>query len=183
MSNPLHIQRLDPHVPGDLRALQILHEAAPGYSRIVHGRDPDGSEALETLTALPPGRTLAHKAVVGFSLGEDLVGCVELLRDYPEPGIAWIGLLLFAESHQGRGYGPRALRHAAAWATDAGCTELRCAVIETNARAHAFWLREGFRELHRRPAPGCTGEAIVLARANPWSDHSSTDAVPGDIRR
>jgi len=155
---------LDRDAPADVAALQALHERAPGYSRAVHGRDPDGSEAVETLTSLPPGLSLADKSVLGFFLAGELAGAAELLRGYPEPGTVHIGLLLFAEAHQGRGLGRHALALIQDLAAGWGCTHLGLAVLDVNPRAHAFWLREGFVEVGRKAAPGYLGEAIVMAR-------------------
>jgi GNAT superfamily N-acetyltransferase len=151
--------------PEDVRILQVLHEAAPGYSRIVHGRDPGGREALETFHALPPGKTLADKFVLGFFLGPELVGCAELIRGYPQPEHAYVGLMLFSEAHQNKGLGPKAMAQIALVAARWGCPWIRLAVIATNTRAHAFWLRQGFTEVFRKTIPGVTGEAIVMQRS------------------
>jgi GNAT superfamily N-acetyltransferase len=148
----------------DLEVLQAVHDGAPGYYRTVFGRLPDGTEALETFQSLPPGLRAEAKAVLGFFLEGTLVGCAELLRGYPEPGIAFIGLLLFAEAHQGAGLGHAALERVAAVAADWHCDALRLTVVATNGRALAFWRREGFREHHRKPVPGATGDGIVMER-------------------
>ena len=150
--------------PEDVRILQALHAAAPGYSRIVHGREPGGREALETLNGLPPGKTPADKFVLGFFLGPDLIGCADLIRGYPTPEHAYIGLLLFSENQQNRGFGPKALAQIALVAARWGCPWIRLAVIATNTRAHAFWRRQGFREVFRKVIPDVTGEAIVMQR-------------------
>lgn len=155
---------LDPASTEDLHALQALHFAAPDYNRIVHGRDPDGREALDTLTALPPGHDPRDKFVLGFELGGQLVGCADVLRGYPASGIAFLGLLLFAESHQGRGLGREALARVEDLAREWDCPVLRLGVITTNVRAHAFWLREGFTEVGRKLVPDATGPAIVMER-------------------
>ncbi len=155
---------LDRDAPTDVAALQALHAGAPGYSRIAHGRDPDGSEAEETFTSLPPGMSLADKCVLGFFLEGALVGTAELLRGYPEPGCVHIGLLLFAETHQGRGLGRHALGVVQGLALAWGCPTLGLAVLDGNPRALAFWRREGFTEVRRKKVPGFRGEAIVMAR-------------------
>lgn len=159
---PLHAD-----APDDVRALQRVHDHAAHYSQVVHGRAPDGSEALETLTGLPPGHAPEDKRVLGFFLDGVLVGCADVLRGYPEPGTAWIGLLLFQEAHQGRGLGRAALERIEALAADWGCSAIQLAVIETNVRGHAFWRREGFAEVRRKSIPGVTGAAIVMGRAHP----------------
>jgi GNAT superfamily N-acetyltransferase len=145
-------------------ALQALLVAAPGYHRIVYGRLAGEREGLDTFTMLPSGKTLDDKLVLGFFLNDALVGCAEVLRGHPEPATAYIGLLLFSETHQGRGHGQAALHRVEECARKWGCSAIRLAVIATNARAHAFWLREGFSEVLRKRIPDVTGEAIVLQR-------------------
>ena len=138
----------------DREPLQNLHWSAPGYSLIVHGH-------------LPPGKSMDDKFVLGIFLDGRLVGCAEVLRGYPEPEVAYIGLLLFAEAHQGQGLGRKALGEVFDLAAGWGCGKVQLAVIASNRRAHAFWSREGFTELRRKQVPKVTGEAIVMQRLNP----------------
>ena len=161
----LRVRELRADVDADVAALQRVLEAAPGYSLAVEGKLPGPDDAREVFADHPPGRTAADKVVLGFSDASGLVGCAEVLRGYPEPGIAWIGLLLFAEAALGRGFGPAALERVAEQAAAWGCAGLQLGVIETNPRAVAFWQREGFVEIRRKAVPGFLGEAIVMNRA------------------
>ena len=158
---------LDPAVPGDLLALQELHFSVPDFYQTTFGGSPAGREAEATFLDLPPGKGPEDKVVLGFFEAEALVGCAEILRSYPDPSTAYLGLLLVSQAHQGRGLGRRILDRvddlAAAW----GCEWIRLAVISTNGKARRFWLRQGFQELTRKPYPGATGPALVLQRRNP----------------
>src|SRR6476661_2303153 len=113
------LRRLAAGDEADVRELQRVLQAAPGYSLLVEGRPPPAQAARELFEALPPGKEHADKFVLGF---EDATG-------------AHLGLLLFAEPAQGRGHGPAALRQLEAMARGWGCRALRLAVIETNPRA------------------------------------------------
>jgi len=144
--------------------LEALCMAAPGYAWTVYGRAPLPADALEILESRPPGLDPGAKAVVGLYAGTRLAGCIEWLRGYPEADTAYIGLLLLAEDLQGRGHGRAALAWLEGEARRRGCARLRLAVIETNARALAFWSREGFREVLRKTIPGVTGPAVVMER-------------------
>lgn len=165
MSTP-SFRILSANNPADIRAVQALHFAAPGYSLVVYGHLPDGSEASDTFSSLPPGKALNDKVLIGVFSEEVLIGCAEILRGYPEPNIAFIGLLLFSEAHQGRGLGRKALDQISAVAASWGCTLIQLTVIATNRRAHAFWSREGFSEVRRKWVPGVIGEGIVMQRDN-----------------
>lgn len=156
-----------PFHPGskeDAAALFGLFEQARAYSLLVEGKLPTIEDAIEDLSALPPGKQLQDKFYGGYWKDGALVGCMDLIRGYPEPDIAYLGLLLFGNSHQGHGYGVVAMAHINQLARSWGCTRLRLAVIDKNIRGLRFWQRQGFVELYRKPRPECTGDAIVMQR-------------------
>ncbi|OBS08692.1 GNAT family N-acetyltransferase [Acidihalobacter prosperus] len=146
----------------DIDALQMLLEQAPGYSLTIQNRLPAPGDAEQALLDLPPGKTMDDKHFYAYLLHDNVIGCADLLRGYPEPDIAYIGLLLFAESHQGCGYGTLALENLRAQARHWNCGTLRIAVVEKNTQALKFWRRAGFAELYRTPAPEYTGDAVVM---------------------
>lgn len=164
MPDSLDFRRMAADSTDDLEQLAGLLARAPDYSLVVEGRLPTRDDARECLTDLPLGKGPQDKFFGGLWLDDALVGCLDLVRGYPDAEIAYVGLLLFAESHQGRGLGPRALDLAAAMAGTWACRRLRLAVIETNWRALRFWQRQGFLEIQRKPMPRYTGAAIVLER-------------------
>jgi GNAT superfamily N-acetyltransferase len=149
----------------DVAALNQLLQQAPGYALTVQGRLPTLADAREALQAVPPGKGRADKLFGGYMLQGRLVGCADLIRGHPEPHIAFLGLLLLAETHQRQGLGPQALVHLHTVARGWGCTQLRLAVIDQNVAALHFWQREGFAELYRKPTTGFTGDAVMMRRA------------------
>ncbi|RQM43981.1 GNAT family N-acetyltransferase [Paraburkholderia bannensis] len=166
MSTPT-LRLLNRHLPSDIDRLQAVLEGAPGYSLAVEGKLPTSGAAAEVLDALPPGKGYPDKFVYEVVLDAEAVGCVEMIRSYPETDVAFIGLLLFREQSQGRGLGSQVLCLAEAIGTGWQCRALRIAVIDTNPRAFNFWKREGFVELLRKPAMDFAGQAIVMERALP----------------
>jgi GNAT superfamily N-acetyltransferase len=132
---------------GEMAALQRVIEDAPTYAELVTGAPPGLADAQSTYTALPPGMTYADKHVFGVYLGSQMVGCIDLIKGYPAPDTALLGLLLIAESFQGRGIGSAAYRATEAtvraWGT---CTKIRLGVVRTNAAVLPFWIRLGFTE-------------------------------------
>jgi ribosomal protein S18 acetylase RimI-like enzyme len=108
---------------------------------------------------------ISNAATGAYLLHGNVVGCLDIVRGHPEPHIAFLGLLLFAEEHQGRGYGRLALRHIRGLVGERDCTALRLAVIETNVRAQRFWRREGFDELYRQRTTQYTGAAVFMETA------------------
>jgi len=163
----LTLHLIDRESSRDVARLQAVLEGAPGYSLTVEGKLPPPTAAIETLDALPPGKDHTDKFVYEITQDADAIGCIELVRGYPQADIAFIGLLLFRESSQGQGLGPEVLRLAEAIGAGWQCRALRIAVLDTNPRAFRFWEREGFIELLRKPAMDFAGQAIVMERALP----------------
>ena len=153
----LSCRQLSSSHPADVASLQALLESAPGYYMATQDRLPPPTAATDLLSAAPHGKSRDDACVIGFFLAGDLVGCAGLVRGYPAREAAFIGLLLFAESHQGQGYGVAALTQIDAVARSWGCEKLRLAVIETNARARSFWRGEGFVEVATEPVAGFSG--------------------------
>jgi GNAT superfamily N-acetyltransferase len=160
----LEFRIFQPDSQDDAATLFGLFEQARAYSLLVEGKLPTIEDAVSDLSALPPGKKLRDKCYGGYWKDGVLVGCMDLVRGYPEPDIAYLGLLLFGEAHQGHGYGVVAMAHISQLARSWECTRLRLAVIDKNARGLRFWQRQGFVELYRKPKPEFTGDAIVMQR-------------------
>ena len=58
---------------------------------------------LSDLVALPPGKLPDDKYYVGFFRGETLLAQMDLIADYPERAMAYIGLFMMEASVQQAG--------------------------------------------------------------------------------
>lgn len=129
----------------EMSELQSVLEAAPTYAMRVTGLPVGAADAQSTYSALPEGWSYDAKFVYGVFSGDRMVGCIDVLRGYPQRGTAHIGLFLLAESHQGRGIGRAAYRaleeEIGAWGD---CNWIRLGVVESNASVIGFWQRLGF---------------------------------------
>jgi len=147
----------------DMEALQRVLEGAPTYAELVTGSPPGPADAQSTYTILPPGKGYEDKFVFGINLDGRMVGCADLIRGYPDPHTAHLGLLLIAEPFQRAGIGSAAYQaieaYARAWGPDV--TRMRIGVVRTNERVLPFWRKLGF-------AP--TGEAKPYRYANVASE-------------
>ena len=131
--------------PVHITAVQRVLEDAPAYALLSTGLPPGPADARTLFAIRPPGRSADDKFVFGIALDDELIGCVDLIRAYPDARHAHIGLLLLAERHQGRGIGAQVVDRIATLAsTWTGCTHLRLGVLRSNVRATAFWTRRGF---------------------------------------
>jgi diamine N-acetyltransferase len=154
------------HTPENANRAQCILEAAPTYERLVSDKDVSPDAGEEFFTALPPGKTHDEKACFIIRCDNEDVGVIDCIRAWREVGFAHIGLLLIAESHQGRGIGAMAMRELEAWVTSAWpeTHTLRIGVIENNLAAFAFWKKLGFVDTGERRDNGFVAPAAVLLK-------------------
>ncbi|AXI02778.1 GNAT family N-acetyltransferase [Aquirhabdus parva] len=160
----LSLRQLSASNPQDIDALLLLFEQASDYFHIIEDRPPEYNDAYLTLTELPLLKGIEDKRCMGFYLDHLLVGCIDMIRGYPETHIAYLGLILFSENYQRQGLGKKGVEYATQMSKSWGCTMLRLAVIETNQLAFSFWQRQGFKEIYRKSLLQYTGQAIVMER-------------------
>ena len=86
--------------PDEMLALQRVIGAAPGFALAVTGLPPGPADAQNTFTALPEGKSEDDKFVYGVYLDGQMIGCADVVRGYPDPSAAFIGLLLISEDSQ-----------------------------------------------------------------------------------
>lgn len=137
--------------PQDAGALQTLLEGCEDYSALVEGQPPDEEAALDVMSDVAPGKSLADKRLLGLWQGDALVGVLDVMRGYPEPEMWFIGLFLVAPAQRGHGLGAGVIRAFEDWAAGQGVRAVGLGVVEPNVAAMRFWERMGFRETHRTP--------------------------------
>lgn len=149
--------------------LQQVLEAAPTYAQAVTGSSAGHADAQSIYTMLPEGKSYKDKFVFGVYQGESMVGCIDLIRGFPEPRTAHVGLLLIAEPYQAQGIGKAAYRlvesEVRAWST---CHTVRLGVVRTNIAVLPFWEGQGFvqtGEVKPYRYRTVASEVLVLAKA------------------
>jgi RimJ/RimL family protein N-acetyltransferase len=152
----------------EMAALQQVFESSAAYLNRVTGLPPGPADAQSTYSILPEGKDYDDKFVFGVFVGARMVGCVDLIRAYPDRGTAHIGLLLIAEEFQRQGVGAEAYRQIEreirGWRT---CLRIRVGVVGTNHDVLPFWRRLGFVETgERKPYryANVLSETIVLEK-------------------
>ncbi|WP_259559606.1 GNAT family N-acetyltransferase [Brachybacterium sillae] len=113
-------------------------------------------DAAEILTARPWGHGPEHKVVLGLVAdvadspdgppAPELVGLVDVIRGWPRPEVAHIGLVLVSERHRRQGLGARlheaVIDRARTWE---GITTLRVTIVDRNETiALPFWHHLGY---------------------------------------
>jgi RimJ/RimL family protein N-acetyltransferase len=154
--------------PQDVAALQRVLEAAPSYYHRVTGGPPTPQEARSTYRILPEGKSPQDKFLFGIVRGDELVGCVDLVRGYPKPEIAYLGLLLVSERQQKRGIGRAAYRLVEETVLGWGaCDRIRLSVLRANDGVIPFWASFGFvptGEVRPYRAGTVTSEALLFEK-------------------
>ena len=125
--------------------LQAFYEACADYVELITGQPPGPDEAENLLRALPRGKRHDDKFVIGlFDAPGHMVGVLDVVRDYPQAGEWFLGLLMFGPSWRGRGLGERVYHRLEEWIRASGGTAVHLVVQEQNPGALRFWKRMGF---------------------------------------
>lgn len=112
---------------------------------------------LADMTALPPKKSMADKAYVGFFEEEKLVAVLDWISGYPAKETAWIGLFMVSAEKQGKGVGSGIIRGFAESLKAVGYREIQLGVDRGNPQSFAFWKKNGFEVLRE-------DEYIVMRR-------------------
>ncbi len=143
-SSPVTLRELQGE-RGEMADLQRVFEAAPQYAQLVTGAAPGQADAQSTYSILPEGKSYDDKLVLGVYLADQMIGCVDLIRGYPDPSTAYLALLLIAEPFQRRGFGRAAYEQVeAAILSCHSCNRVLLAVVRTNDQVIPFWRKLGF---------------------------------------
>jgi len=129
-------------------AIQSCFEGAPDYFVRTEGSLPGPDAAIQLLADAEVDDQRRVFTLVPRAGGPP-VGVLDLMLQYPEPGVAQIVLLLFRESCQGLGYGKETTAAVEASLAERGFRALRLSVVDENTDARAFWERLGFAAVGR----------------------------------
>lgn len=123
--------------------------AAALYHQKVLGAVACETQAEHELSKCPKEFPYSQKYTFLVDVDGARVGIVDLLRGYPEARYAYLGLLLFAEGSQRRGFGVRVYslveRLIQNWSE---VSRVRLGVAETND-VIGFWQKMGFERTGR----------------------------------
>ena len=124
------------------RALRGLYASAPDYCMRVIGHIPTFDEMRPP--DLPPGKMPEDDYLFGIYLRDEMIGCADLLRGYPDEKTAYLGLVLISQQYQNRGLGVRACMElekvALSWPE---VSVIRGSVVRTNEVVLKFWEKMG----------------------------------------
>ncbi len=128
----------------DTDLIEALYAEAADYWLLADRTQPDRAKAEAFFTDTPPGADPVLSRRLGLFVAGHLSGVAELSFGFPEPGDAYLGLMILAPRLRGQGFGHRLLAEIEGRARGAGARCLYLAVLDENPRGRAFWEREGF---------------------------------------
>jgi GNAT superfamily N-acetyltransferase len=151
--------------------LQRVIEEAPTFINRVTGALPGPADAQSTYTILPEGKTYDDKFVFGVYRGGQMVGCVDLIRGFPNPTTAQFGLYLVSEKCRRQRIGSDAYALLEDFIRNWGtCDRIRIGIVRVNDEVIPFWTHLGFSptgEVKPYKYGNVTSEAILYEKRLP----------------
>lgn len=134
----------------DVERMQALFlDAADHFVQCTESA-PSATEAEEVFATLPPGKSPEDDFVIGLTQqGDELVGIIDIVKDYPEAGCWFLGWLLLRPAHRNLSHGQAVHRDLAEWARGRGAKRLQLGVVDRNPAGLRFWERLGYVEISR----------------------------------
>ena len=127
--------------------LQELLERCEDFEVLVTGHPPDPHAAADLLIEVPPDHPLRDKFVIGVWTDDGLTAAIDVLRDFPEPHVWYLGLLLVAPEARGSGLGARIVEALKTWIRSHDGRTIRLVTQDQNPDALRFWLAQGFVQI------------------------------------
>lgn len=160
--------RMDGYVVRETQAadeagIQAHFEADPEYFNIVQSAPAGPSEFQSLITELAPGKTSDDKFVYSVVRQDgEIAAVIDLIRNFPEDGIWYIGLLFVECEYRRLGLGSQLVEMIYQHISEHGGHAIRIAVATQNEIAMKFWERAGFATLYEaeRARPHATPLAM-----------------------
>jgi len=124
----------------------LLNECEDYY--LLHNGVPHTREDIEEiLTCLPPNKQSQDKFVLGIFYQDELIGIIDLVRDFPIIGQWIIGLLLLKKKERGKGLGKLVHNALSEIVLKSTGDSLRIGVIKENINGFNFWKNLSYKKV------------------------------------
>ena len=132
----------------NIKLVELLCEKCSDYYILHDGILPSTEEAKEIFTAIPPNKSYDDKFVLGiFNYNNELIGIVDIVKDFPIIGEWMLGLMLIEPKARGNGLGKVVHESLVKWAKNLGAKSFRIGVIEENCKGINFWNNLGYKKI------------------------------------
>jgi hypothetical protein len=128
--------------PTDLPLVLTFSQRCSDFFMLQNGTPPNEAKAEKIFIEVPPRRKIENKLPIGvFDSNNEIVGLLDVLRDYRIKFEWWIGLMLLVSSSRTAGLGRRIHDAFESYAFRCGAQRLLLAVLEENTGATGFWTK------------------------------------------
>lgn len=122
------------------------------FSELVEGRPYQEADVMGLLLECPPEVDVKNKLVLAMVNSKDqIMGILDLVKDYPKKPIWFIGLLLIGPKFRDQGFGSQIINEIEKKAVNEGVKEIRLGVVEENRSAILFWQKNRYKIIIVRP--------------------------------
>lgn len=132
----------------ELKALQEVLASVPSFSVKTTGEEPTAKMAKEIYDRqLPEGVPAENRFLFGVYFNHKMIGCLDMIKSYPDDKTVTLSLLLISDDVQGAGLGSEAFKEAETMVKEwKDFTRLRCEMVRTLDQVMPFWRKMGFRK-------------------------------------
>lgn len=113
------------------------------------------------MLALPPNVDPGQKYYMGFFAEDRLVAVLDLIDDYPQQDIAYIGFFMVDVAFQHSGIGSEIISTVSEYLCSNGYSSIRLAWVKGNPQAEHFWKKNGFMPIKETSAS--VADVVILA--------------------
>ena len=146
ITNKFNVKRISEENVEEILALCEKNELFYQYHPPVATRE----SILDDLNALPPNKEMKDKYYLGFYMEDSLAAVMDLIVDFPEEKVAYIGFFMVEAELQGHGIGTKIMSDCMDYLKELGYEKLRLAIDEGNPQSQAFWRKNLFQETGQR---------------------------------
>lgn len=101
---------------------------------------------IDDMNALPPNKDIKDKYYLGYYENNKLIAVIDLIMDYPEESIAFIGFFMVDTSVQNAGVGSGIIDELCEYLLSIKIKNIRLGYVKGNIQAENFWHKNGFVE-------------------------------------
>lgn len=130
------------------KVVEELCEKCSDYYVLHDGILPSKEDIVEIFTTIPPNKNYKDKFVLGiYKFDDELVGTIDIVKDYPIDGEWMLGLMLIEPQERGNRLGKIVHEALVRWAKKLGAKSFRIGVIEDNQKGANFWSILGYTKI------------------------------------
>ena len=98
------------------------------------------------MNELPPNKDMQDKYYIGYYDGERLIAVMDLIMNFPDKKIAFIGFFMTDVAIQNTGIGSKIIEDLCVCLAQIGISKVRLGWVKDNPQAEHFWHKNKFVE-------------------------------------